>query len=191
MTSDHFRDLSFIQNPGQHGKVRIISADSFSDVRVMWLFPSLPLSRSGNISGWVFRVDPPLQPWTAVSQSVPSFDLWQENTNTPNILDYHCEFCNVPIAAVEVNNENYPSVYKQTLTTPILIDATQNYILGIRLPSPEDTNLHLSFQYVTNTTDDVSFFFNTPTLFVTIGDTTYKDNKHVPLVSPLYGELYS
>ena len=185
VTSDHFRDLSFIQEPEQHGQVRIVSADS--NIRV-WLFPSLPLSRSGNITGWVFRVDPPLQPWTIVSQNTPSFDLWQEEADTPS-LDYHCEVCNVPISAVEVDNERYPSVYKQTLSTPLLVDAAQQFILGIRLPSPEDTNLNLSFQCVMNTTEEVSYFFNTPTTFVTIRETTYKDNERVPLVSPLYGKL--
>ena len=189
MASDHFRDLSFIQDPDRDGQVRIVSADSFRDNRVVWLFPSLPLSRSGNITGWVFRADPPLQPWTTVSQNVPTFDLWQEVVVTPDAPSYNCEICNVPIAAVEAD-ENYPSVYKQTLSTPLLVDATQQYILGIQLPLPEDTNLNLSFQYVMNATEEVSYFLKTPTTFATIRDnTTCRDNAHVPLVSPLYGKL--
>ena len=80
-------------------------------------------------------------------------------------------------------------VYRQTLVTPLAVRATENYILGIQLPSPGPDNLNLSFQYdEEGATDRLSYFFSSHSNFFTINEVTYRDNLHIPLVSPLYGK---
>lgn len=187
-SSEPFPTLSFIEEPNQPD-IRIVNADTFTD-RVVWLFPFLTLSLSGNITGWIFRGDTSSQPWIFTSTNVPSFSLWQESAVTPHQIDYDCIHCNTMIQSVQLNDDNNRFVYKQTLATPLVVDAAENYILGITLPSPETNNLNLSFHYDEELTEDrLSYFFNNFADFFTINDITYRDNLHIPLASPLYGKL--
>ena len=161
----------------------------FSD-KVVWLFPFLSLSRTGNLTGWVFRASSPAQPFSPTSANVPSFDLWEENIHTPRTTDYHCMHCRLPIRTVELYNESNQFVYKQTLAAPLVIDGARNYILGITFPPSGATNLNLSFEKdEVDTTERLSYFFDNNGTFFTIIDSTYQDNLHIPLVTPLYGEL--
>ena len=164
----------------------IVGAEAF---RETWLFPFLTFSRSGNVTGWVYRVQPPTQPWTFSPGSVPSFDLWQEGAFTPSQIDYFCIHCNALIQSVELNSEENVFVYRQTLVTPLAVRGAENYILGIQLPSPGPNNINLSFQYdEEGATDRLSYFFSSHSNFFTINEVTYRDNLHIPLVSPLYGK---
>ena len=187
VTSDQFLDLNFIKNPGN---VRIVHSDNFND-RVVWLFPFLPLSLSGTVTGWVFRGEPHSQLSSLTSDNVPYFQLWQEFLLTPNTTDYQCVHCeSAAIQSVELYDDGNLYVYKQTLNTPLLVDAAEKYILGIHLPAPSPNNLNLSFQYDEIAVNDrLSFFFSNQATFYTINDFTYRDNLYVPLVNPLYGEL--
>ena len=184
VTKGQFLDLSFIQNPDQH-EARIVTADAFTD-RPVWLFPFLPLSRRGNITGWVFRADSSLQSMDLSSENVPSFELWRESMHTSQQ-----DYIFVMSGSVQAVDGDIPSVYEQTLTTPLLVSTAEHYILGIRLPLPENASLYLSFQKTKEGTDRLSYYSNAPTLkfMSTTNPATYRDNIHVPLVSPLYGKL--
>ena len=185
-TSNQFLSLDFIQNPNQQNKVRILNVNFFSD-RTVWLFPFLRITRTGNITGWVFRVDPPPpQNWTWTTDNSPSFELWQENAATPSQEDYVCVSCTTLIRTIESNVDN-PNVYSQLLTTPLSVTAAQGYILGIRLPRQAANNLNLTFLMTTDITNKRSYFTDFNTTFLTITDRTYEDNQHIPLVRPLYG----
>ena len=183
VTNGQFLDLSFIQNPDQHSEARIVT---FTD-RPVWLFPFLPLSWRGNITGWVFRAGSSLQSMDLSSENVPSFELWQESTHTSQQGDYNF----VMSGSIQAVDGDIPSVYEQTLTTPLLVSTAEHYILGIRLPLPENASLYLSFQQTKKSTDRLSYYSNAPTLkfMNTTNPTIYGDNIHVPLVSPLYGKL--
>ena len=102
-------------------------------------------------------------------------------------LDYNF----VMSGSIEAVDGDIPSVYEQTLTTPLLVNAAERYILGIRLPLPENASLYLSFQQTKKGTDRLSYYSNAPTLkfMSTTSTTTNRDNIHFPLVSPLYGKL--
>ena len=112
VTKGQFLDLSFIQNPDQHGEARIVTADAFTD-RPVWLFPFLPLSRRENITGWVFRAGSSLQSMDLSSENVPSFELWQENMDTSQQ-----DYIFVMSGSIQAVDGDIPSVYEQTLTLP-------------------------------------------------------------------------
>lgn len=189
-TSSQFLSLSFIQNPNRQNEVRILNINfsKFSD-HTVWLFPFLCISRTGNITGWVFRVDPlPPQGWTWTTDNSPSFELWQENAATPNQEDYSCVSCSTLIRTIEPNVDN-PNVYSQLLTSPLSVAAAQGYILGVRLPRQAANNLNLTFLETNDITNERSYYTNLNTNFLTITEGIYRDNSHIPLVSPLYGKL--
>lgn len=187
-TSIQFPTLNFIQNPNQQNRMRILNLNFFSD-RTVWLFPFLDITRSGNITGWVFRVDPPPpQDWTWNTSNSPSFELWRESADTPSQEDYSCVSCSTLIGTMEPNVDN-PNVYRQLLTSPLSVTAAQGYILGVRLPRQAVNNLNLTFLMTTGITDERSYYTELNTTFFTISGETYVDNSHIPLVRPLYGEL--
>ena len=181
--------MTFIQNPGH--QARLVGADSFGDSRLLWLFPFLPLSRSGNITGWVFRVELPLHA-TWNSSSVPLFELWRENKFTPQVVDY--DFINGSIVrSVQLRDMGNPSVYEQTLTSPLQVGAQDGYILGIRLPIPGASSLNMTFHHRTVDQSDrpqsyYSSEYENNFIDTTKGD-VYRDDTHVPLVSPVFGKL--
>ena len=182
--AEGFPALEFIRDPGE---ARIMFADSFNDGRLLWLFPFLSFSQSRNITGWVFRVKPAGPAWSPGAGNMPSFELWQESSATV-ALDYACVHCtDIVIKSTEPYVEGSNFVYKQVLETPLVVTASSQYILGIRLPPAGPENLQMAFQRM-ETVDRLSYFFTSNTTFVNIRNVTYQDNRHIPLVSPLYGK---
>ena len=172
-----------------------MNADNFQNQRVLWLFPFLNFTGSRSIiTGWAFRAEPSSQTVASTTpENVPLFQLWEERTATPGTLDYRCiRNCirTSEIESVEANFMGSSSVYKQTLGPPLVISPNDNYILGILLPPSDENHLNLAFQNdEMQSADRLSYFFRSRATFVTIRDETYKDNLHVPLVTPLFGEL--
>ena len=184
--SDEFTSLEVIKRPGP----RVMLADSFTDQRVLWLFPYLNFSQSRTITGWAFRAQPSNPTRSPASPNRPVFQLWQEMAAT-NVLDYRCINCsNADVGQVEPNFMETNSVYKQTLESPLVVTPNNHYILGILLPSPQENHLNLAFQNNENeSAGRLSYFFDTDTAFVVIRNETYRDNLHIPLVTPLYGKI--
>ena len=186
--SDGFTSLEVIKRPGP----RVMYADSFPDQRVLWLFPYLNFSQSRTITGWAFRAQPSNPTRSPASPNIPVFQLWQEPTFTPNDLDYRCINCsNTDVeSAPEPNFMDTNSVYKQTLGSPLVVTPNNHYLLGILLPSPQENHLNLAFQNNENeSAGRLSYFFDTYTALVSIKNETYRDNLHIPLVTPLYGKI--
>ena len=187
LVSDGFTSLEVIKRPGS----RVMYADSFTDQRVLWLFPYLNFSESRTITGWAFRAQPSNPTRSPASPNMPVFQLWQEPTHTPDTLDYWCINCsNADVGStVEPNFMDTNSVYKQTLATPLVVTPNNHYLLGILLPSRQESHLNLAFQNNENeSAGRLSYFFDTYTAFVSIRNETYRDNLHIPLVTPLYGK---
>lgn len=185
--SDGFTSLEVIKRPGP----RVMYADSFTDQRVLWLFPYLNFSQSRTITGWAFRAQPSNPTRNPASPNMPVFQLWQERTDTPDTLDYHCINCsNADVGPVEQNFTDTNLVYKQTLGSPLVVTPNNHYLLGILLPSRQEDHLNLAFQNNENeSAGRLSYFFNAYTALVSIKNETYRDNLHIPLVTPLYGKI--
>ncbi|CAI7999056.1 Ephrin type-A receptor 3 [Geodia barretti] len=189
--SDGFASLEVIRNPGP----RVMHADSFQDQRVLWLFPFLNFTQSRSITGWAFRAQSSQAISRMTTENMPLFQLWQETTAT-DTLDYRCiKNCNQTDGLVESVQEIFTgssSVYKQTLVTPLEVSPSEHFILGVLLPSSEGNHLNLAFQNdEMKSADRRSYFFSSMTRFVAIREETYRDNLHIPLVTPLYDEAPS
>ena len=187
--SDGFASLEVIRNPGP----RVMHADLFQDQRVLWIFPFLNFTQSRSITGWAFRAQSSQDISRMTTENMPLFQLWQETTAT-DTLDYRCiKNCNQTDGLVESVQENFTgssSVYKQTLGSPLEVSPSEYFILGVLLPSSEGNHLNLAFQNdEMKSADRRSYFFSSMTRFVAIREETYRDNLHIPLVTPLYGKL--
>lgn len=170
-----FPSLSLIRDPGDGA---VVSSSGFRGQR-QWVFPALSFSGRGNITSWVFRAVPPPTNWTDADK--PLFLLWQENENTPNNLDFN--LISQSEGEVMLVYPDNPSVFQCVLDTPLPVE--DGYVLGLRLPRPGPSTLHLTF--IRTTPDELSYYLNSDSIFMSVSEGN-SDNVH-PLVSPVFGKL--